>query len=360
MTMRERMLGVVQGRAHDRVPFVQYSGLAAPDKEVWSMIGRDNMGLLAWTGIHRVETPNCRVVREDFARNGRQGFRRTLHTPEGTLFEERLIEPTYGTSSAHVHFVKAPEDYRVLMAYLRDMRVTQDLDALRAAVRALGDDGLPHVALPRTPYQQLWVEWVSLSDLGVHLGLYPDLMEEVTSLMFEVQREVFRVACDAVAGGAPVPYLDFGDNITAPAIGPDYFRKYCVASYDELAQMLADTGRDIPIFVHMDGELKPLQRAIALSAVRGIDSFAPLPDNDNDLGEAAAAWPEMRFLVNFPSSVHLAEPDAIRRQTEQLLAEAGHTGRLQIQISENVPPGIWRGSFPQIVQAIRDFGAPDR
>jgi len=42
----------------------------------------------------------------------------------------------------------------------------------------------------------------------------------------------------------------------------------------------------------------------------------------------------------------------------QILDEGGHSGRLQMQISENVPPGIWRKSFPQIVAAIRDFGAP--
>jgi hypothetical protein len=39
MTMRERMLAVLQGREHDRVPFVQYEDLAAPDEEVWSVIG---------------------------------------------------------------------------------------------------------------------------------------------------------------------------------------------------------------------------------------------------------------------------------------------------------------------------------
>ena len=38
------------------------------------------------------------------------------------------------------------------------------------------------------------------------------------------------------------------------------------------------------------------------------------------------------------------------------VAEAGHTGRLQIQISENLPPGAWRKSYPIIVEAIRELG----
>ena len=60
MTMRERMLAVVQGREHDRVPFVQYSNLAAPDDEIWPVIGRGNMGILRWAPTYRVEHPNCR------------------------------------------------------------------------------------------------------------------------------------------------------------------------------------------------------------------------------------------------------------------------------------------------------------
>ena len=356
MTMRERMLAIIQGREHDRVPFVQYGGLAAPNDEVWSVIGRTNMGLLAWTHVHRIETPNCRIVREDIVRDGRKGFRNTLCTPEGDLFEERLIEPAFGTSAASVHYVKEPEDYKVLMAYFRDFVALKDLGPLHQAIGALGDDGLPHVALPRTPYQQLWVEWVSLSDLGVHLALYPELMDEVMSLMFDTQRLVFDVACQAVAEGAPIPYLDFPDNITAPAIGDAYFRKYCVASYNELAGMLEQTGKDVPIFVHMDGDLKALWDAIGDSPVRGLDSLSPPPDNDTSVADAVANWPEMRLLVNFPSSVHLAEPEVIYEQAQQLLAEGGHTGRLQIQISENVPADVWRKSFPQIVKAIGDFG----
>jgi len=356
MTMRERMLAVVRLEEHDRVPFVQYSGLAGPDDEIWAVIGRENMGLLAWTGVHRIETPNCRVVREEIERDGRPGFRNTLETPEGRLFEERLIEPAYGTSAAACHYVKEPEDYKVLMAYFRDCVVVKDLEGFYSTVRNMGDDGLPHVAVTRTPYQQLWVQWVCLEDLCVHLALEPEIMEEVIALMFDIQRRIFVVACEAVAEGAPIPYVDVPDNITAPAIGETYFRKYCVRSYNELGAMLEETGKDVPIYVHTDGDLKALWGVIGDSAVRGLDSFSPQPDNDTRVADAVANWPEMRIGVNFPSSVHLAEPEEIYRQAQAILSEGGHTGRLQIQISENVPRDVWRKSFPAIVRAIQEFG----
>ena len=68
-------------------------------------------------------------------------------------------------------------------------------------------------------------------------------------------------------------------------------------------------------------------------------------------------WPQMRLWVNFPSSVHLARPERIYDTAAEILRQGGHTGRLQIQISENIPAGRWRVSYPQIVRAIRDFGA---
>lgn len=357
MTMRSRMLSIVQGRKPDRVPFVQYSGCAGPNDEIWDVVGREHMGLLSWVNVHRIETPHCRFVREEIVRDGRPGFRNTLHTPEGDLFEERLYEPTYGTSAAAGHYVKQPEDYAIFMAYLRDVQVTLDLEGLISTVGDLGEDGLPHVAVLRTPYQQLWVQWVDLTDLCAHLALEPDLMEEVAALMADVQRRVFDVVCRAVASGAPIPYVVFPDNITAPAIGCAYFREYCVTAYDELAGRLSETGKDVPVYVHMDGDLKALWDAIGSSGVRGLDSMSPPPDNDTRVADAVANWPVVRVGINFPSSVHLEEPHAIFEATARILEEGAHSGRLQIQISENVPPGVWRASFPEIVRAIQAFGA---
>ena len=355
MTNRERMLGVIQGKKHDRVPFVQYDGISAPNQEVWDVIGRNNMGVLRWSGVSRVEHPNCHIDTEELERDGKRVVRHTLHTPEGKLTEDRISEPNLGTSRAVEHYIKEPGDYGPFMAYLRDAKVHLDVEHFYRDQRDLGDDGLPMVSLGRTPYQQLWVQWVCLEDLALHFMDCPDTMEEVVSLMTRILRDTFEMVRQAVQE-APIPFINFGDNITAPTIGVRNFREYCVPLYNELADVIADKG--IPVFVHMDGDLKPLWDAIGESKVRGIDSFSPPPDNDTSPAQALKLWPEMRLLVNYPSSVHLAEPEKIYQRAMQILEEAGHSGQLQIQISENAPPGRWRTSYPEIVRAISDFGAP--
>ena len=75
--MRQRMLAVIQGHPHDRVPFVQYTG-QTPKEDAWALVGRDNVGLLRWTRVHALDAPHCRFETEEISARGRKGFRRTL------------------------------------------------------------------------------------------------------------------------------------------------------------------------------------------------------------------------------------------------------------------------------------------
>jgi len=356
MTMRERLLAMLEGRKPDRVPFVQYAGLAAPDEEVWALVGRENMGLLAWCNLHWFEHPNCGFETVESEESGRPVRRTTLHTPQGSL-EAKWAQNEIAWARQE-DYVKEPDDYRVLLSYLRDIVVHPATEGWLDLYRRLGDDGLPHTSVGRTPYQALWIEWVRLDDLVFHMADCPELMAEVFAELFALQHRTFLVIAEAVRD-LPVPYIVFPDNITAPTIGEPYFRKYCLPSYRDLAECLAGTGKAVPVAVHMDGDLKPLWQAIAESPVGVLDSLSPPPDNDTSAADAIRLWPEMRLGVNFPSSVHLAGEKTVYDTAAEILEQAGHTGRLWIQISENLPPGAWRRSYPQIVRAIRDL-APGR
>ena len=215
----------------------------------------------------------------------------------------------------------------------------------------MGENGLAKAECERTPWQQLWIEWVGLEALSFHLIDFPDHVEHTIELLTNRQRQIFEIAYRS-----PAPYIDIPDNITAPAIGPARFRKYCVAAYDELGGMLAERGA--PLFIHMDGLLKPLWQDIAESLVGGLDSFTPTPDCDTTMAEAVDLWPEKRLWVNFPSSIHISPPEQIQTTIDEILAITGNTGLLQVQISENVPLDKWQTSFPIIADAIKNYGTP--
>jgi len=139
--MRERLLAVLQGHPHDRVPFVQYEDLAGPTREIRAMVGREHLGVLRWSAVHRVEHPHCRFGSQQIERDGLRGVRNILHTPAGDISEEKLYQPTLGAEATRKHCVREPDDYSILAAYLRDIVVREDIARFLRDQRELGDDG---------------------------------------------------------------------------------------------------------------------------------------------------------------------------------------------------------------------------
>ena len=104
-----------------------------------------------------------------------------------------------------------------MLAFYRDVRVVDRTDTVRTVIDELGDDGLPHVSFVRTPFQNLWIQWVSVMDLSLHMADAPDVVSESGTLPAAVQlghpgtfdladldltRELIRVGC-AVAVNCP-------------------------------------------------------------------------------------------------------------------------------------------------------------
>lgn len=350
MTMRQRLTAFVRGEAHDCVPFAQYDGMF-PNPEIWALLGRENVGNIRWVWAYRLEQEACRIDDEPIERNGLRGEIRTMVTPCGTLTAEYLFDPTFGSAACREHYVKELADYDILDAFLADTRVIFDALQLARAKVELGEDGIPFTNCLRTPWQRLWVEFVDIADLSWHFAEDEERVLRTMSHLDRIERQVM----DCVAQSDSV-YAGIPDNITAPMISPAYFQRFCMPYYQELSARLAEKG--VPLFCHMDGDLKPLWALIGQTGLSGLDSFSPQPDNDTSLAEAVALWPGMRLAINYPSSVHLYEPDDVRQVTRELLSQAGHTGRLMVQLSENIPPNRWRTTLPIIVEEILAFGTP--
>jgi len=350
MSINERMLAVIQGREHDQTPFAMYE-IMFPPQQAFDLLGHGNIGIIRFSPVYRVEHPNCRFVNENFFEGENKLQRNTLITPKGNLEEVRAFEPIYDSSTTRKHYITSPSDYEIFWSYLDDCVILENYDHYLQDCADLGADGLAKGEVERTPWQQLWIEWVGLQGLTMHEMDYPEYVEETIQRLNRRAKQTFEIAYHS-----PAPFIDIPDNITAPAIGIKRFQKYVRPMYDELGSMLAERGASL--FVHMDGFLKPLRHEIAASLVGGMDSFTPTPDCDMTITEALEAWPEKILWVNFPSSVFMQSEDEIRKKVNEILSCAGHSGKLQIQISENIPLDRWRSSFPILIEEIERFGKP--
>jgi hypothetical protein len=98
------------------------------------------------------------------------------------------------------------------------------------------------------------------------------------------------------------------------------------------------------------------ERMLAVVAGRRPDRVPFVLYTDLDVPDMLAAWPRMRVALNFPSSVHLRPVAEIRERARALLAAGAASGRLQLQISENMPPGVWRTNVPLLIEAVERWG----
>ncbi len=70
--------------------------------------------------------------------------------------------------------------------------------------------------------------------------------------------------------------------------------------------------------------------------------------------EALDAWPAKFLWINFPSSVHLASIEKIKRTTREIIDAAAGTNRLIIGITEDIPEDRWQGNLLAISEVINE------
>lgn len=339
LTNRERMLRVLRGGDLDRVPFVHQNCLAAPNEDIWKLFGRDKIAMSKWTSVHRCINENCKRLQEKLIVNGKEIVRETIITPKGYI----------------KHFVEDEKDLLILAEYYRNFKVYPDIDNYMSAVKLVGDDGLPYCTTARTPYQVLVTEYADIEQLAYIMMDYPEIYEEACDAL----GNHFLDICDVITNVSKdidIPIVDIPENITAPLIGKKIYKETCMPYYIRFKEKIGDTK--ITLFSHIDGEIKGIWDEVKASALDGIDSFTPIPTGDTTISEALSLWDHGRIMCNFPSSVHIAPEEEIYKTAKQILEDGGHSKRMWIAISENVPERAWKTSFTQIVRAIDDFGRP--
>jgi hypothetical protein len=338
MTLRERVLHVVRGGRAEVVPFTCYLGLVPEGG-----LSIPNLALVT-------SAPVCRTVSlgvEYSSRDLSPGVRENrMKTPWGTLTQVTQTEPGYGSSWIKEHWVKAPEDYAVLEQMIRHTSVVADPEPLRKAREQVGHRGVVLAWTSRAPFQRLWIEYTGIERLSYDLHDAPAAVEGVLDAFAEQSREILKIAAASEAELVWIP-----DNITGAVTGPRLFERYLAPYYRQVCDLLLPCGKT-PV-THMDGLLQSIAECVALTDLPVIEAFTPPPDGNLSVREARKLWPRKTLWLNFPSSLHLSPPEAIKRATKQLVQEAGDGGGFLIGITENIPAEVATRSLEAIAEALQ-------
>jgi hypothetical protein len=348
MTAKERIYTALMGGMPDRVPFTIYRGVVTAESGFDDLIAQ-GMGFLASCRVYSIRQPNLEVTQKDEVVDGIPTKVVRYKTPAGEIWQRIRQEPGYGSNWRVEHFIKDVKDYDVLEFIIRDMEFSPNYDAYRRAAQAMGDNGIVTVWTDRVPIQHLWILYTGIERLSIDLNENLAVVERVMEAMMDKAREVWAIIADS-----PAQFVWCPDNITGEMTGPPLFDKYCIPYYREITDIMHSKGKRV--LAHMDGMMGWLADSVRRTGLDIIEAFTPPPDGNLPLAEARKAWQDKVISINFPSSVHLEEPEAIRDMTLKLLREAAPGNGFIIGVTENVPKSVGTRSLSVIAETINEYG----
>ncbi|NCO33683.1 MAG: hypothetical protein GW893_07425 [Armatimonadetes bacterium] len=337
-----------RGGVPDRVPFTAYTGVFGDPVRQRELQSR-GLGLVNIRRSYTTVTPHVETTSEQVVEDGVVYTLTTTSTPVGSLTRRTRVDSGYGSTWTVEHLVKRHEDYDIVDFILQDEVYQPDYGSYSEAEVAMGDAGVVFDAVPRVPIQRLWIEFTGLERLSGHLLDCPEQVQKVLATMKQRNEEIWRIVADS-----PAELVWCPDNISGDVIGPPWFAKYCAPHYRALAAVVHARGKRI--VVHMDGMLRRLVEQIGATPIDIVEAFTPSPDSDLTLAEGRQAWQGKVLWINFPSSVHIASAEKVRKQTLNILRDAAPGDGFLIGITENVPEFAQEQSLTTIAEMVGEYG----
>jgi hypothetical protein len=331
----------------DRIPLTVYDWML-PRGTTERRLRELGVGLIVRLPGHRVRHREVEVVSREYQENGRKLIRRTIRTPVGEVWQVLEPDPAYETSNwIHTHFIKGPDDYRVMEYFYRDMMFRDNVEAIREAQRRVGDDGIVLLRIAKSPIQEMLYQMMGLEQFALDYQERRDLFDSLHTTMARRYEELYEFAATS-----PVEILQLGDNIYSDVVGRERYRTYLMPEYAKIMARIRGTGKLLA--VHMDGNLKSLQADIGEAEFDIVEAITPPPMGDVSLREARAAWPGKALWINFTSPMHLEPPDVIEAHTRELIREAGGKRGFGISVTEDAPVAALERSLAVIARVLQD------
>jgi hypothetical protein len=312
----------------------------------WQGLFDLGLGRINHANVIRHEHPNFELIEETRETNGVIRREVRLVTDIGELHER------YEGEWKIEHFIKTPEDYKIMTRALEGVVVHTDNTAFEESERKLGGGGITvgqliGLGTGRTPLMVLQVDWVGLEQWSLDIATEEPEMMELLEVMNGIKLREIRAAAASKA-----EHIKLWENLSISTMGPALYRKHMVPLYQEIISILQPHGKRLQ--VHYDGQLRVIADDIAELGFDGIDSFTEAPEGDMTVEEARSRWPD-KFLWVHPNLSLYEHPETLAARIAGIRAAAGNT-RCALMISEDIPPN-WQKTVPIVLAALEDAGS---
>jgi len=322
MSIRQRLLAVLDGRRPDRPPFLdrleawyathlrartmpgRFEGLSLGEVHRAVGMGQQRFVVpyaLRLRGVEVVSTFNGEssarqsdpVILEfpgmwDLVPPDRPGVTETeLRTPVGKLRlrQELLAEGVANGTSPYLkeHLIKESADYVTAGWIVEHAEFVPGYERVTAEQAAIGADGYVVPLLHRIPFQQVLLEYLGEAPLFYALHDERPAVERLLGVLDEQLQEILARLADFDA-----PYVEFPDNLHGMMTNPKLFQRYCLQAYQRYTDTLRRQGKRVGS--HTDGDVGSLLGLLRESGLDVCESVSPFPLTPSTFGEIWEAW----------------------------------------------------------------------
>jgi len=253
-------------------------------------------------------------------------------TPMGDL--EMGLEWTVDRTWRTVRFPVATVDGLKAFRWLcRHMTYHYDEDSFLVGRAYVGERGEPQFWVPKSPYQALAQQWMTLPNLICALADDPKQVEATMAAIDDSYDALYEelTACPSLH------ILNFGENIHDQLISPAYWERYFVPFYEKRCAQLHKAG--VYSHGHIDGFFHSLLPYLADIPWDGIEALTPTPQGDVTLDELAESIGDKVLLDGIPAVLFMPQysMDELMGAVERIVDL--FAPRLILGISDELPQG---------------------
>jgi len=339
-------MAVYRGEEPNRIPWLIYDALC-PRGYMSRQLRNKGLGLKVSASLWRVEMPHVRVETKTVS----NVVYRTFHTPVGDLSMKERIGLQEGAGSSWIveHLIKDVKDFEIAEFMAEDTVYIPDYDPFMKAERNLGDDGVVFVWAGRSPLQEMQIELMGYKTFAIAFYKYPREFERLLRVLEKRADERYRIIAES-----PAEMVNGTDNINSEIVNPKLFERYVLPFYSKQARLLHK--KDKILEDHMDGKLMSLKDLISKMDVDVVEAFTPPPMGNLPLADARGAWRGKIISLNFPESVFLEGPEAVKKHTLKILGEAAPGDHFMITITEDIPVEYRWVGLSAVTDVLKEHG----
>lgn len=334
MTPKERFFACLKKDKYDRIPVLAYHFLL-PRGELERKFREAGCGLLTGVPIYDLVFPSNIVVEEKrFWEGNERVIVRTYTTPVGSLRELATIGP-YESEWKREHFIKKPEDYKVVAYLLEKVTFKEKIEDFLRADYEMGGDGVVVPMLPlfeRSPFQKILIDLAGPERTLIDLYDQPQELETLMECFLWKLEE----AIDIYQQLPEKHIFWWVDNVTADLTTPQLFKNFCLPVYQRYLAPLRKEG--IFCMIHLDGKLRALKELIKEAPIDVVESFT-FPEQGGDLTaeEAHAMWCDKVIAANIPANLAYANTEGIKEFFRSIFERRWSQERFILELSEDLP-----------------------